>query len=103
MQLVDARDGSPRPATHVVDASVLPAAEAIAPTLEGKIARQQSPHPRRFLAWPSRIIARPGGWNCCCKPPGRKAMRAGWAQFAAMAASFALAAQSAVQPNVRTP
>jgi len=96
MQLVDARDGSPRPATDVIDASVLPAAEAIAPTLEGKTARQRNPHPRQSLAWLSWIIARLGGWNCYYKPPGPKTMRAGWAQFAAMAAGFALAAQSNV-------
>ena len=96
MQLVDARDGSPRPATDVVDASVLPAAEAIAPTLEGKTARQQNPHPPHSLAWLAWIIARLGGWNCYYKPPGPKTMRAGWAQFAAMAAGFALAAQSNV-------
>jgi len=100
MQLVDARGGSPRPATDVVDASVLPAAEAIAPTLEGKTARQQNPHPPQSLAWLSWIIARLGGWNCYYKPPGPKTMRAGWAQFAAMAAGFALAAQSAAQSNV---
>jgi len=96
MQLVDARDGSPRPATDVIDASVLPAAEAIARTLEGKTARQQNPHPRQSLAWLSWIIARLGGWNCYYKPPGPKTMRAGWAQFVAMAAGFALAAQSNV-------
>ena len=100
MQLVDARDGSPRPATDVIDASVLPAAEAIAPTLEGKTARQHNPHPPQSLAWLSWIIARLGGWNCYYKPPGPKTMRAGWAQFAAMAAGFALAAQSAAQSNV---
>ena len=96
LQLVDARDGSPRPATDVVDASMLPAAEAIAPTLEGRTARQQNPHPRQSLAWLSWIIARLGGWNCYYKPPGPKTMRAGWAQFAAMAAGFTLAAQSNV-------
>ena len=100
MQLVDARDGSARPATDVIDASVLPAAEAIAPTLEGKTVRQHNPHPRHSLAWLSWIIARLGGWNCYYKPPGPKTMRAGWAQFAAMAAGFALAAQSAAQSNV---
>jgi len=100
LQLVDARDGSPRPATDVIDASVLPAAEAIAPTLEGKTARQHNPHPPQSLAWLSWIIARLGGWNCYYKPPGPKTMRAGWAQFAAMAAGFALAAQSAAQSNV---
>ena len=96
LQLVDARDGSPRPATDVVDASVLPAAEAIAPTLEGRTARQRNPHPRNSLAWLAWIIARLGGWNCYYKPPGPKTMRAGWGQFAAMAAGFTLAAQSNV-------
>ena len=73
-----------------------PAAEAITPTLEGRTARQQNPHPLHSLAWLSWTIARLGGWNCYYKPPGPKAMRAGWAQFAAMAAGFALAAQSNV-------
>jgi hypothetical protein len=44
MQLVNARDGGPRPATDVIDATLLPAAEAIASTLEGKTVRQQNPH-----------------------------------------------------------
>ncbi len=96
LQLVDARDSSPRPATGVIDASVLRAAEAIAPTLVGKTARQQNPHPRHSLAWLSWIIARLGGWNGYYKPPGPKTIRAGWAQFAAMAAGFALATQSNV-------
>lgn len=96
IQLVDARDGSSRPATDVIDATLMPAAEAIAPTLEGKTARQQNPHPRQSLAWLSWIIARLGGWNCYYKPPGPKTMRAGWAQFASMAAGFILATQSNV-------
>ena len=69
LQLVDARDGSPRPATDVIDAALLPAADAIAPTLESKTARQQNPHPRHSLAWLAWIIARLGGWNCHYKPP----------------------------------
>jgi hypothetical protein len=36
IQLVDARDGSPRPASDVIDAVLLPVAEAIGATLEGK-------------------------------------------------------------------
>ena len=94
IQLVDARDGSPRPATDVIDATLIPAAEAIAPTLEGKTRRQQNPHPPHSLAWLSWIVARLGGWNCYYKPPGPKTMRAGWARFASMAAGFALATQS---------
>jgi Transposase DDE domain len=92
IQLVDARDGSPRPATDVIDPTVLPAAEAIGPTLEGKTQRQKNPHPQHTLAWLSWIIARLGGWNCYYKPPGPKTMRAGWARFATMAAGFAIAA-----------
>ena len=96
VQLVDARDGSPRPATDVIDATLIPAAEAIAPTLEGKTIRQQNPHPPHSLAWLSWIVARLGGWNCYYKPPGPKTMRAGWARFASMAAGFVLATQSNV-------
>jgi hypothetical protein len=79
IQLVDARDGSPRPATDVIDPTLLPAGEAIGPTLEGKTERQKNPYPRHSLAWLSWIIARLGGWNCYYKPPGPKTMRAGWA------------------------
>jgi hypothetical protein len=43
IQLVDARDGSPRPATDVIDPTLMPAAEAIGPTLEGKTERQKNP------------------------------------------------------------
>ena len=91
LQLVDARDGGPRPATDVIDAALLPAADAIGSTLEGKTARQQNPHPRHSLAWLAWIIARLGGWNCYYKPPGPKTMRAGWAQFATMATGFLIA------------
>jgi hypothetical protein len=94
VQLVDARDGGDRPAIDVIDPGLLPAADAIAPTLEGKTERQKNPHPPRSLAWLAWIIARLGGWNCYYKPPGPKTMRAGWASFAAMAAGFIIAAQS---------
>jgi len=92
IQLVDARDGSPRPATDVIDVTLLPAAEAIGLTLEGKTERQKNHHPLHSLAWLEWIIARLGGWNCYYKPPGPKTMRAGWAQFATMAAGFTIAA-----------
>jgi hypothetical protein len=96
IQLVDARDGGPRPAIDVADDDALDAAQAIGPTLERKTARQQNPHPPRSLAWLAWIVARLGGWNCYYKPPGPKTMRAGWDRFAAMAAGFLLAKH---QPN----
>lgn len=93
LQLVDARDGGPRPATDVVDPTLLPAAERIGRTLEGKTERQKNPHPPHSLGWLAWIIARLGGWNCYYKPPGPKTMRAGWNRFAMMAAGFAIATQ----------
>jgi hypothetical protein len=100
IQLVDARDGGPRPATDVIDPTLLPVAEAICPTLEGKTKRQMNPHPLHSLAWLAWIIARLGGWNCYYKPPGPKTMRAGWTQFATMAAGFAIAATLHTKSNV---
>jgi len=91
IQLVDARDGSPRPASDVADDDLIAAAQAIGPTLEGNTARQKNPHPPRSLAWLSWIAARLGGWNCYYKPPGPKTMRAGWNKLAAMAAGYAVA------------
>jgi Transposase DDE domain len=91
LQLVDARDGSARPATDVLDAELLPAVGAVARTLEGKTARQQNPHAPGSLAHLAWVVARLGGWNCYGKPPGPKTMRRGWNQLAAMLAGYALA------------
>jgi IS4 transposase len=91
VQLVDARDGSNRPAADVASDSEIAAAAALCPTLEGKTARQRNPHPPASLAWLSWVVARLGGWNCYYKPPGPKTMRQGWDRFAAIAAGFALA------------
>jgi Transposase DDE domain len=103
IQLVDARDGGPRPATDVMDAALLPAAEAIGTTLEGKTERQKNHHPPHSLAWLAWIVARLGGWNCYYKPPGPKTMRAGWVQFATMTAGFTIATALEAESNVRIP
>jgi Transposase DDE domain len=100
IQLVDARDGSSRPATDVADQDVIAAAHAIGPTLERNTARQKNPHELGSLAWLSWIIARLGGWNCYYKPPGPKTMRAGWDKLAAMATIYAVAM---AQKEVRIP
>lgn len=91
IQLVDARDGSPRPASDVADQDLITAAKAIGPTLEGNTARQKNPHEPGSLAWLSWIAARLGGWNCYYKPPGPKTIRSGWNKLAAMAAGYAVA------------
>ena len=97
LQLVDARDGSTRPATDVLDAALLDTAAAIGRSKQGATPRQQNPHTHGSLAWLAWIIARLGGWNCYYKPPGPKTMRIGWDQFAAMAAGFAVAKLPAPQ------
>jgi hypothetical protein len=91
IQLVDARDGSSRPATDVADQDVIAAAAVIGPTLERGTARQKNPYEPGSLAWLAWIVARLGGWNCYYKPPGPKTMRAGWDKLAAMATIYAVA------------
>ena len=95
MQLVDARDGSRRPATDILDASLRPALEAISKTLQGRTARQKNPHPPESLAFLAWVCARLGGWNCYYKPPGPKTMRSGWETLAAQLTGFSLATQIA--------
>ena len=103
IQLVDARDGGPRPATDVIEPALLPAVEAIGPGLEGKTRRQKNPHPLHSLAWLAWIAARLGGWNCYYKPPGPKTMRAGWARLETMVVGFTVGVQIQIQSIVRLP
>jgi len=93
IQLVDARDGSPRPAADVIDEAFAPALEALSRKLEGGTQRQKNPHPPQSLAFVSWIAARLGGWNCYYKPPGPKTMRNGWNRLAATLEGYALATQ----------
>ena len=90
IQLVDARDGSSRPASDVASPAQIAAAHALCPGLEGKTERQRNRHPPGSLAWITWIVARLGGWNCYYRPPGPKTVRDGWARFAAIAEGFAL-------------
>jgi Transposase DDE domain len=94
IQLVDARDGGPRPASDVADPALIEAAEAIGPTLEGKTARQQNPHAGRSLAWLAWIAARLGGWTGYYRPPGPKVVRRGWDRLAAMVEGYQIAQRS---------
>lgn len=93
IQLVDARDGSARPATDVVAAGDLAAVAAVGASLEGATARQQNPHPAGSLAFLAWVVARLGGWNCYYKPPGPKTMARGLDRLAQRLAGFRLAAE----------
>jgi hypothetical protein len=91
IQLVDARNGSERPASDVANQAQITAAAALCPTLEGKTPRQQNHHRAGSLAWMSWIVARLGGWNGYYRPPGPKTMRDGWHRFTAIAEGYTLA------------
>jgi hypothetical protein len=93
IQLVDARDGGPRPASDVIDVNFAVALQRLSKKLEGKTQRQKNPHPSQSLAYVAWIAARLGGWNCYYKPPGPKTMRDGWNRLAATLEGYALASQ----------
>lgn len=93
IQLVDARDGSPRPASDVIDVAFAGALGRISKSLEGSTERQKNPHPPGSLAFVAWIAARLGGWNCYYKPPGPKTMRTGWNKLAATLEGYMLATQ----------
>ncbi len=93
IQLVDARDGSTRPAADVIDDTFAVALQRLSKKLEGKTQRQKNPHPTGSLAFVAWIAARLGGWNCYYKPPGPKTMRDGWTRLAATLDGYALATQ----------
>ena len=91
MQLVDARDGSVRPATDVIRADQIEAVATISASREGGTARQRNPWPKGSLPWLSWVVARLGGWNCYGRKPGPKTMADGWHRLAAMLDGFRLA------------
>ena len=91
LQLVDARDGGPRPMSDVLDPSLQPAVAALNKTREGATARQKNPYPPGSLAWLSWVVARYGGWNCYYKPPGPKTMAQGWERFSATLSGYLVA------------
>jgi hypothetical protein len=94
IQLVDARDGGPRPAADVIDEAFAVPLENLSRKLEGKTQRQKNPHPPGSLAFVAWIAARLGGWNCYYKPPGPKTMRYGWNQLAARLEGYILATEA---------
>lgn len=91
MQLVDARDGSRRPATDALPPGQIELAAAISDSLEGATERQKNPREKGSLSWLAWIAARLGGWNCYYGRPGPKTMADGWKRLQAMLEGAALA------------
>lgn len=90
IQLVDARDGSPRPATDAIPPGQIEDVAAISASLEGRTQRQKNPWKKGSMAWLAWAVARLGGWNCYYKPPGPKTMADGWRRLEAMLAGCAI-------------
>lgn len=78
LQLVDARNGSSRPTTDVLDEDLIPVVKAISDSLETPKSRVRNPYPPENLAFVAFTCARLGGWFGYGKPPGAKTMRIGW-------------------------
>jgi hypothetical protein len=91
IQLVDARDGGPRPATDAIRPDQVEDVAAISASLEGRTERQKNPWVKGALSWLAWVVARLGGWTCYYKPPGPKTMADGWRRLEAMLAGCAIA------------
>ena len=91
IQLVDARDGSSRPMSDVLDHNLIGQVALLVRAREGATAKQKNPHPEGSLAWLSWVVARYGGWNCHGKPPGPKTIAYGWPRFCATLSGLILA------------
>lgn len=91
LQLVNARDGSSRPMSDVLDENLVDDVAILVRAREGATAKQKNPHPQGSLAWLSWVVARYGGWNCYGKPPGPKTMADGWIRFSATLCGVILA------------
>ncbi|MGH6991748.1 MAG: transposase, partial [Caulobacteraceae bacterium] len=96
IQLVDARDGGPRPMSDVLDDDLQSAVALMVRSREGATERQKNPHPAGSLAWLSWVVARYGGWNSYYKPPGPKTMARGWERFSATLTGIILAKDEAL-------
>lgn len=90
IQMVDARDGSPRPATDAIRTDQIEDVAAISASLEGGTERQKNHWKKGTLTWLAWVVARLGGWNCYYKPPGPKTMADGWRRLQAMLAGCAI-------------
>jgi hypothetical protein len=82
MQLVKGRDGGTgQSLLEAFEPTDQPILEAVSLRLEGKTARQQTPHPKGSIAFAAWVIARLGGWTGYYDKPGPKTMRRGLEDF----------------------
>lgn len=86
LQLVNARDGSERPASDVVAGEQVPLLRRVQDRLQGRTAAQRNPHAEASLQWVAWIVARLGGWSGYAseRPPGPITMHNGWIRLQAI-------------------
>ena len=91
VQLVQARDGhDTEPAGLAFTVDEIKVLTALNQRLQGRVARQQNPHPADSLAWAAWIIAKLGGWHEYeAKPAGPITMHNGLTYFRTFAAGWA--------------
>jgi hypothetical protein len=79
MTLLEARTGDTRPIHCCFDAQEIKVLQKVAPSLQGKTAKQKNPFPKRTLGWAAWVIARMGGWKGYASehPPGIKTFFSG--------------------------
>lgn len=71
LQLVQARDGDPQPASLAFAPDEIALITSLNQRMQGKTPRQKNPHPPDTLAWAAWVIAKLGGWHeYQTKPPG---------------------------------
>jgi len=105
MQIVIGRDGrTEQSVADAVEATALPALEAINRTVEGRTEQLKNPHPPTKLAWFAWIVARLGGWSGYTsrgyKPPGPKTIARGLNRLDGLIKGWNMATHSA---HVRLP
>lgn len=83
LQMVVGRDKPEIPASAAFSEEEQECLTQIAPTVEGKTAKQQNPYPKSSLAWAAWLIARIGGWSGyqTQRPPGMPTFVRGLRQF----------------------
>lgn len=98
LQLLDARDNPDLPADVSFSAAQQQCLDHLAPTRQGRTAKQQNPYPPASLAWATWIVARLGGWSGyqSQRPPGMATLVRGLRQFESIFQGWHLARASFV-------
>jgi len=82
IQLVDARDGSSRPMSDVLDERFTEAVVTAQPVTRRRLAAAEKSAPAGLPGLARLVVARYGGWKLLRQTPRAKTMAKGWQRFA---------------------